>query len=91
MRLETDVQFFKILNKTKYPQLRNFCLKVFSIFGSTYLCEFLFSKITYIKSGTRSLNQKLILMFCLFNQQNANGNFSGIDLLGKPLKKETYQ
>jgi hypothetical protein len=53
-RPETGVTFLKILNKAKYPQLRNFGLKIFSMFGSTYLCELSFSKMKHIKCGTRS-------------------------------------
>ncbi|EZA47415.1 General transcription factor II-I repeat domain-containing protein 2A [Ooceraea biroi] len=51
---ESGIELYKILNKEKYPQLRNFGLKIFSMFGSTYLCESSFSKMKHIKSGAWS-------------------------------------
>lgn len=53
-RPETGVEFFKILCNVKYPQLRKFGMKIFSMFGSTYLCETSFSKMKNIKSSARS-------------------------------------
>jgi len=38
-RLEKGVDVFLILNTSYYPSLRNFSLRIFSMFGSTYLCE----------------------------------------------------
>jgi len=53
-RLEKGVDFFKILNTLHYPSLRNFGLRIFSMFGSTYLCESSFSKMKLIKNDKRS-------------------------------------
>lgn len=53
-RLEKGVEFFKILDVSCYPRLINFGLRIFSIFGSTYLCECSFSKMKFIKSEKRS-------------------------------------
>jgi len=53
-RLEKGVDFFKILNALHYPSLRNFGLRIFSMFGSTYLCERSFSKMKLIKNDKRS-------------------------------------
>lgn len=53
-RLEKGVDFFKILDKLIYPNLRNFGLRIFSMFGSTYLCECSFSKMKNIKTDKRS-------------------------------------
>jgi len=50
-RLEKGVEFFKILDTLRYPRLRIFGLRIFSMFGSTYLCECSFSKMKFIKSG----------------------------------------
>jgi hypothetical protein len=41
---------FKILRKETYPQLRDFGLRIGSMFGSTYLCESVFSNMKFIKS-----------------------------------------
>lgn len=53
-RLEKGIDFFKILDRSCYPRLRNFGLRIFSMFGSTYLCECSFSKMKYTKSDKRS-------------------------------------
>jgi len=41
---ETGAEVYKILAKSSYPKLRDFGLRIYSMFGSTYLCETLFSK-----------------------------------------------
>ncbi|XP_024880519.1 general transcription factor II-I repeat domain-containing protein 2B-like [Temnothorax curvispinosus] len=53
-RPEKGADFFKILNNSNYPNLKNFGLRIFSMFGSTYLCECSFSKMKIIKSDKRS-------------------------------------
>lgn len=53
-RSEKGIELFKILDVTTYPRLRNFGLRFFSMFGSTYLCECSFSKMKYIKTDRRS-------------------------------------
>jgi len=53
-RSEKGIEFFKILDIATYPKLRNFGLRFFSMFGSTYLCECSFSKMKYIKTDKRS-------------------------------------
>jgi len=53
-RAEKGIELFKILNIATYPNLRNFSLRYFSMFGSTYLCECSFSKMKYIKTDRRS-------------------------------------
>ncbi|KYQ55832.1 General transcription factor II-I repeat domain-containing protein 2B [Trachymyrmex zeteki] len=53
-RSEKGVNFFKILNASDYPSLRNCGLRIFSMFGSTYLCECSFSKMKLIKNDKRS-------------------------------------
>lgn len=53
-RKEKGVEFFKILNTSCYPRLRNFGLRIFSMFGSTYLCECSFSKMKFTKTEKRS-------------------------------------
>ncbi|XP_029173916.1 general transcription factor II-I repeat domain-containing protein 2A-like, partial [Nylanderia fulva] len=53
-RPEKGIEVFKILDVATYPRLRNFGLRFFSMFGSTYLCECSFSKMKYIKTDRRS-------------------------------------
>ncbi|XP_050059754.1 general transcription factor II-I repeat domain-containing protein 2A-like [Aphis gossypii] len=47
-------EFFKLLSKEKFPNLRDFGLKMTSMFGSTYICESAFSYMKYIKNPNRS-------------------------------------
>ncbi|EZA57622.1 General transcription factor II-I repeat domain-containing protein 2B, partial [Ooceraea biroi] len=51
---ETGADFYKILSHSSYPKLRNFGLRIYSMFGSTYLCETSFSKMKFIKNEKRS-------------------------------------
>lgn len=53
-RLEKNVEFFKLLDASRYPRLRLFGLRIFSMFGSTYLCECSFSKMKFTKTEKRS-------------------------------------
>ncbi|XP_049748425.1 general transcription factor II-I repeat domain-containing protein 2B-like isoform X1 [Elephas maximus indicus] len=46
-------EFYKYLGKS-YPQYRNHCAKILSMFGSTYLCEQLFSVMKLSKTKFRS-------------------------------------
>ncbi|XP_025202909.1 general transcription factor II-I repeat domain-containing protein 2B-like [Melanaphis sacchari] len=49
-RQEKGPEFFKLLSKEKFPNLRDFGLKMTSMFGSTYICESAFSYMKYIKN-----------------------------------------
>ncbi|XP_018394276.1 PREDICTED: general transcription factor II-I repeat domain-containing protein 2B-like [Cyphomyrmex costatus] len=51
---ETGVDFYKMLKESSYPKLRDFGLRIHSMFGSTYLCETSFSKMKLIKNERRS-------------------------------------
>ncbi|XP_050505455.1 general transcription factor II-I repeat domain-containing protein 2A-like [Diabrotica virgifera virgifera] len=51
-RQEKGPEFFKLLSKEKFPKLRDFGLKMTSMFGST--CESAFSSMKYIKNKNRS-------------------------------------
>ncbi|XP_056639741.1 general transcription factor II-I repeat domain-containing protein 2A-like [Diorhabda sublineata] len=53
-RQEKGHEFFKLLSKEKFPNLRDFGLKITSMFGSTYRCESAFSSMKYIKNHNRS-------------------------------------
>lgn len=49
------LDFYKLyLPKDKYPSLHNQAVFMTSLFGSTYICEQLFSRMKYTKSKTRS-------------------------------------
>jgi hypothetical protein len=50
---EKGMDLFKILPKETYPQLRDFGLRMSSVFGSTYLCEGTFSNMKFMKSRYR--------------------------------------
>jgi len=36
---ETVEGFWKLVRKNRYPQVKEFALKMYSMFGSTYVCE----------------------------------------------------
>lgn len=49
------LDFYKLyLPKDKYPSLHDQALFMASLFGSTYICEQLFSRMKYTKSKNRS-------------------------------------
>jgi hypothetical protein len=50
---EKRMDLFKILPKKTYSQLRDFGLRMSSVFGSTYLCESSFSNMKFMKSRYR--------------------------------------
>lgn len=52
---ETGEHFFKLLPINRFPKLRDFGLKMYSMFGSTYICESTFSSMKQIKSTSRAL------------------------------------
>ncbi|XP_067939640.1 general transcription factor II-I repeat domain-containing protein 2-like [Watersipora subatra] len=52
-RIESDLsilQSYTRLPKATYPNLKEHGMKFLSMFGSTYLCESLFSRMTYVKN-----------------------------------------
>lgn len=51
---EAGIDFFKLLSKDLYPELRNFGLKMASMFGTSYLCESAFSLMKIIKNKHRA-------------------------------------
>lgn len=50
----TLTEFYKSLSSDKFPCMKNFARKIFSVFGSTYICEQSFSCMKIIKSKNRS-------------------------------------
>jgi len=47
--------YWKYLGQDKFPQLRKFVASKLAIFGSTYLCENFFFKMSFMKSPYRSV------------------------------------
>ena len=58
---ETQKRFWKLVSKDKFPKLKDFALKMHSMFGSTYVCEGTFSTMKLVKSRNknRMVNQTL--------------------------------
>lgn len=48
------MDFWKLVPIKKYPILRDNMLRVYSMFGSTYLCESTFSIMNHVKSKNRN-------------------------------------
>ena len=46
--------FLKLISKEKFPCLRDFALKMCSMFGSTYICEIIFSCMKWLQSDERN-------------------------------------
>jgi hypothetical protein len=46
---DKGMDLFKILREETYAQLRDFGLRMSSMFGSTYLCESMFSNMKFMK------------------------------------------
>ena len=51
---ETQECFWKLVSKDRFPKLKDFALKMHSMFGSTYVCESTFSTMKQIKSKNRN-------------------------------------
>ena len=58
---ETQKRFWKLVSKDKFPKLKDFALKMHSMFGSTYVRESTFSTMKLVKSRSknRMVNQTL--------------------------------
>ncbi|XP_075768584.1 general transcription factor II-I repeat domain-containing protein 2A-like [Pelodiscus sinensis] len=61
----TDENFWNLIDQKKFPALKNVAYKIKSYFGSTYLCEVLFSTMNFIKSKYRSRLTDVHLDDCL--------------------------
>ena len=51
---EKSENFWKFVSQKKFPILKNAALKLFSMFGSTYICECAFSAMNSIKTKNRN-------------------------------------
>ena len=49
-----DDVFWKLVSKEQFPYLRNFALKMCSMFGSTHICESIFSCMKRFKNDERN-------------------------------------
>lgn len=54
LEISDTIAFYKCLDSSKYPALRNFAAKIVSMFGSTYICEQFFSKMNVNKCNVRN-------------------------------------
>jgi secreted Zn-dependent insulinase-like peptidase len=54
-----------MLPQKKFPKLRRFFLEMLSLFGSTYVCEAVFSTMNIIKSRVRNRLDNPSLESCL--------------------------
>ncbi|XP_077087099.1 general transcription factor II-I repeat domain-containing protein 2A-like [Siphateles boraxobius] len=52
---EGTVEFWKIVPNERYPNVKQAAVKLLSMFGSTYMCESLFSTLKQVKSKHRSV------------------------------------
>uniref|UniRef100_A0A3Q3RD36 HAT C-terminal dimerisation domain-containing protein n=1 Tax=Monopterus albus TaxID=43700 RepID=A0A3Q3RD36_MONAL len=52
---EGTVEFWKIVPVERYPNVKRAALKILSMFGSTYICESLFSTLKQVKSKHHSV------------------------------------
>ena len=52
---EGFLEFWKTVPIEKYPNVKQAVLKLLSMFGSTYICESLFSTLKLVKSNHRSV------------------------------------
>ncbi|XP_072375922.1 general transcription factor II-I repeat domain-containing protein 2B-like [Diabrotica undecimpunctata] len=57
--------FWKLVAKNRFPKLRNFALKLYSMFGSTYICESTFSALKHIKSKILNRMENVSLEACI--------------------------
>uniref|UniRef100_A0A8D8LD06 EPM2A-interacting protein 1 n=1 Tax=Cacopsylla melanoneura TaxID=428564 RepID=A0A8D8LD06_9HEMI len=53
-RKEVGPEFFKLLDKERFPNLRSFGQKITSMFGSSYVCESAFSTMKHVKNQLRN-------------------------------------
>ena len=60
--VKETANFYKVFKKSLYPKLRNFGLRIHSMFGSTYLCQTSFPKMKFIKDERRSSLMNLCLI-----------------------------
>ena len=65
--MENPENFWKFVSKKRFPVLKNVAIKLFSMFGSTYIRECAFSAINIIKSENRNqlVNSTMALQGCL--------------------------
>ncbi|XP_077309884.1 general transcription factor II-I repeat domain-containing protein 2A-like [Lithobates pipiens] len=52
---EGTIEFWKLVPMEKYPNVKRAALKILSMFGSTYVCESVFSTLKHVKSKHRSV------------------------------------
>ena len=58
-------RFWKLVSNDKFPILKDFALKMHSMFGSTYVCESTFSTMKLVKSRNKNRMPNQTLNNCL--------------------------
>ncbi|PNF42972.1 hypothetical protein B7P43_G11112 [Cryptotermes secundus] len=61
----TGIDFWKLLSPERYPLLRNWALKLCSVFASTYICETAFSSLKHVKSKNGNRLSDVVLSHIL--------------------------
>ncbi|PNF23260.1 hypothetical protein B7P43_G17325 [Cryptotermes secundus] len=61
----TGIDFWKLLSPERYPLLRNWALKLCSVFASTYICDTAFSSLKHVKSKNRNRLSYVVLSHIL--------------------------
>ena len=51
---KTQECFWKLVSKDRFPKVKDFALKMHSMFGSTYVCESTFSTMQQVKYKNRN-------------------------------------
>ncbi|XP_071525917.1 general transcription factor II-I repeat domain-containing protein 2A-like [Panulirus ornatus] len=89
---EVHDQFWKLVCRDRFPNLRDFGLKMCSMFGGTYICENTFSMIKHMKAKTCNRIEKNTLDACLrLATTSISVNFETlvqVQPLAKNLRKE---
>lgn len=83
---EEFVDFWKLVPKEDFPAITDLAFQFLSSFGSTYVCEKIFSNLNYIKNKYRtSLTEQHISDLLLLSTSDLTPN------IGKLLKQKQFQ
>ena len=63
--MENPESFWKFVSKERFPLLKDAAMKLYSMFGSTYICECTFSAMNNIKTKNRNQLGNEALQACL--------------------------
>jgi len=75
----SGIEFWESVKKEKYPLLHKQILKLFSMFGSTYICESAFSSLKHIKNNHRNrISNEHLEAVLRLSKTNININIDNI-------------